>query len=219
MRWIEAGRSTVNDTNGGIDWLNFAVVTGSIAIDLAVGQVVHVAGVVWATLSGAFENAVTGDGNDTLTGTAEDNILRGMRGDDSLFGGGGVDSLYGDAGDDTLTGGLGNDTLIGGAGNDTFVFNAASGVANVDRISDFNVIDNTIRLDDAVFIGLATGTLAASAFASNLTGAASDGFDRIIYETDTGRLYFDADGSGAGARVLTTLIANLAVNSADFFVF
>jgi Ca2+-binding RTX toxin-like protein len=67
---------------------------------------------------------------------------------------------------------------------------------------------------------LPTGRLAASAFAANLTGAASDGRDRIIYETDTGRLYFDADGSGAGARVhFATLTADLALSGGDFFVF
>lgn len=48
----------------------------------------------------------------------------------------------------------------------------------------------------------------------------TDAFDRIMYETDTGRLYFDADGSGAGACVqFATLAANLALTSADFFVF
>jgi serralysin len=44
--------------------------------------------------------------------------------------------------------------------------------------------------------------------------------DRIIYETDTGRLFFDADGNGAAAKVqFATIGANLAVTSADFFVF
>lgn len=128
--------------------------------------------------------------------------------------------LTGNAGNNVLNGGLGNDTMIGGAGNDTFVFNTALGAGSVDRITDFSVLDDTIRLDDAKFVGLATGNLAESAFAANLTGRATDGLDRIIYETDTGRLYFDADGSGAGARVhFATLSASLALTNADFFVF
>ena len=82
------------------------------------------------------------------------------------------------------------------------------------------MIDDTIRLDDAVFVGLAAGNLAASAFAANLTGNSTDEFDRITDETDTGRLYFDADGSGAGARVhFATLSANLALTNGDFYVF
>ncbi len=79
-----------------------------------------------------------------------------------------------------------------------------------------NATDDTIRLDDLVFAGLPTGTLASSAFASNLTGTATDEFDRIIYETDTGRLYFDADGSGSGTRVH---FATITLTNADFFVF
>ena len=128
--------------------------------------------------------------------------------------------IRGNAAANTLNGGYGNDTMIGGAVTDTFVFNSALGSGNVDRIRDFNVADDTIRLDDAVFVGLARGTLSASAFAANVTGRATDALDRIIYETDTGRLYFDADGSGAGARVhFATLSASLALTSADFFVF
>ena len=82
------------------------------------------------------------------------------------------------------------------------------------------MVDDTIRLDDAVFSGLTSGTLGSSAFAANLTGSASDTLDRVIYETDTGRLYYDADGSGAGARVqFATLSVNLSLTNADFFVF
>ena len=91
---------------------------------------------------------------------------------------------------------------------------------NVDRISDFNVDRDTISLDDLVFTGLAAGILGASAFAANLTGSATGALDRIIYETDTGRVYFDADGNGVGSRVhFATLTANLVLTNADFFVF
>lgn len=170
-----------------------------------------------------------GDGNDVASGGRGTDVVLGGAGDDSLGGGAGRDSLNGGTGHDFIVGGFGNDMLLGGpgedvlrggAGNDAFVFNTAPGARNVDRITDFAVIDDTIRLDDAVFVGLASGNLAASAFAANLTGVASDGLDRIIYETDTGRLYFDADGSGVGARVhFATLSANLTLTSADFVVF
>jgi Ca2+-binding RTX toxin-like protein len=53
-----------------------------------------------------------------------------------------------------------------------------------------------------------------------LTGRASDSLDRIIYETDTGRLFFDADGSGAGGRThFATLPEDLVLTNTDFFVF
>lgn len=128
--------------------------------------------------------------------------------------------LVGNAGNNVLNGGAGNDILTGGAGSDSFVFSTARSATNIDRITDFNRAADTIRLDDLVFAGVAKGTLVASAFAANATGAATDALDRVIYETDTGRLYFDADGNGTGARVqFATLTANLVLTNADFFVF
>jgi Ca2+-binding RTX toxin-like protein len=128
--------------------------------------------------------------------------------------------IAGNSGNNLIYGRLGNDTLTGGDGIDTFVFNTTLGTTNVDRITDFSDTDDRIRLDDAVFTALATGTLAAAAFAANLTGQATDALDRIIYETDTGRLYYDADGNGAGARVqFAVLSTNLLLTNTDFFVF
>ena len=60
---------------------------------------------------------------------------------------------------------------------------------NVDTINDF-AVDDTIRLSKAIFAALPTGTLAAAAFASNTTGIAGDASDRIIYETDTGKIFY-----------------------------
>ena len=145
---------------------------------------------------------LTGTGNINGTGNALDNVLTG------------------NGGNNVLDGGLGNDTLIGGAGNDAFVFDTALGGGNVDRITDFNVVDDRIRLDDAIFAGLATGVLAASAFAANLTGKAGTASERIIYETDTGRLFYDSDGvGGAGRLQFATLTTGLTLKGTDFLVF
>ncbi len=66
-------------------------------------------------------------GNDTLIGSADNELILGNQGNDSLDGGGGVDRILGGKendlinggdGDDTLRGDLDNDTLIGGNGND-----------------------------------------------------------------------------------------------------
>ena len=146
----------------------------------------------------------------TLTGTANINATGNAL----------ANLLTGNAGNNVLNGGLGNDTLVGGAGNDTFVFSAALGATNIDQITNFSLTDDTICLDDAVFAGLASGRLDTSAFAANLTGRAADALDRVIYEVGTGRIYFDADGNGAGSRIhFATLTANLALTNADFIVF
>jgi Ca2+-binding RTX toxin-like protein len=129
-------------------------------------------------------------------------------------------SIVGNSGNNTLNGGAGNDTLTGDSGADTFVFNTALGAANIDRITDFNALADTIRLENAIFTGLAAGTLAATGFVQNTSGNAADASDRIIYESDTGRLYFDRDGTGAAAKVhFATLATGLTLTSADFFVF
>ena len=75
--------------------------------------------------------------------------IAGGSGDDLLSGGGGVDALSGGAGGDTLMGGTGNDFLAGGAGDDIFVFGANSGD---DRIEDFNLAEDILRLTDGVTI-------------------------------------------------------------------
>jgi Ca2+-binding RTX toxin-like protein len=158
-------------------------------------------------------------GNDTVSGNRFADILKGGDGNDRLDGNAGNDRLFGERGNDTLTGDHGRDILSGGAGRDVFVFGNSGSGRFADRITDFNVIDDMIHLDNAVYRGLRTGTLSPAAFTANLTGQAADAGDRIIYETDTGRVFFDADGTGKAARVhVVTLNSSLFVTSADFLI-
>lgn len=180
-------------------------------------------------------------GNDRIDGRGGDDILWGDRGNDRLTGGVGADQLVGGIGHDQLIGGSENDTIWGAEGNDTisggtgadvlrgdltaldagadvFVFDAALG-SGIDRITDFSAAEDTIRLENAVFTGLATGTLAAGAFVASYTGTAADASDRIIYDINTGALYYDADGTGARAQVqFATLASGLTLTNADFVV-
>jgi Ca2+-binding RTX toxin-like protein len=163
-------------------------------------------------------------GNDVLRGNSLANAVYGDAGADYLLGGAGADKLVGGLGADTLVGGAGRDSLTGGAGNDTFRFNTAlSAATNVDTISDFaNARGNNdvIELENAIFKKLgATGALSASLFKANAAGTATDANDYIVYETGTGKLFYDADGSGAGrAEQFALLSAKPALTAADFFV-
>ncbi|WP_162245024.1 calcium-binding protein [Rhizobium sp. Root1212] len=173
------------------------------------------------TLLGTGNIDGTGNTLDNIVlGNAGKNTLAGGNGKDALKGNGGDDILKGDTGDDILFGGLGKDTLTGGANKDIFVFDTALGSSNVDHLTDFSVVDDTIHLENAVFTVLTVlGTLAGSAFVKNTTGKAVDGNDRVIYETDTGNLFYDSNGSGSGGSVLfATLNKNLALTSNDFVV-
>jgi Ca2+-binding RTX toxin-like protein len=147
--------------------------------------------------------------------------LTGTVYNDSLTGNSGVNAIYGGNGNDTIRGGRGNDVLTGGSGRDTFCFyDTLSSTNNVDRITDFSVFADTINLQDSIFQALtALGVLATYAFRANTTGLAADNSDRIIYEKDTGELYYDYNGKAAGGGVLfATLSHNLAMTNADFMV-
>jgi serralysin len=156
-----------------------------------------------------FENAVGGQGADQLTGDGVANLLSGVNGNDVLDGAGG---------NDTLRGGFGNDMITGGGGRDTFVFDTTPNTAtNMDTITDFNAANETIQLTPFPFTALATGALAASAF--HVGAAAHDADDRIIYNSATGALLYDADGTGGTAAVqFAQLSSGLALSEANFFV-
>jgi serralysin len=100
----------------------------------------------------------------------------------------------------------------------SFAFTTALGAGNVDRLVDFSGADDTIRLDDAIFTAIGSpGALDANAFVTGT--AAADASDRIIYNSGTGQLYYDADGTGAGAAVqFATLDAAPALAAGDFLV-
>jgi Ca2+-binding RTX toxin-like protein len=156
-------------------------------------------------------------GDDQLYGNSFDDILKGGDGKDTVVGRLGDDKLYGEKGNDTLNGNSGKDNLFGGSGRDVFVFDSPD--EGGDRISDFSVKDDTIHLDSLDFGALSTGKLNKAAFAANTTGNAADSSDRIIYETDSGKLFYDQDGKGGAGRVyIATLSPDLNLTQADFLV-
>jgi Ca2+-binding RTX toxin-like protein len=159
-------------------------------------------------------------GSDGLAGASGNDLLKGGFDNDRLDGGSGHDRLFGEYQNDTLLGGIGVDTMSGGAGRDTFVFNTTLGPANVDRITDFRPVDDTIQLENAIFKGLAPGKLAAAAFhVSTSAVLAHDPSDRIVYHKPSGCLFYDANGNAAGGAVkFAQLAAGLTLTHGDFFV-
>lgn len=154
--------------------------------------------------------AVNGTGNalaNNLTGNSANNILDG---------GAGNDNLIGAAGNDTLRGRAGSDTLTGGAGNDNFVFNSAPEVL-YDIISDFKASGtDRLQFSKSIFTGLVSArptnagvALTASDFvsATNITSTSNSG-QHLLYDSDSGSLYYDADGRGANAAVQIALLGS-----------
>ncbi|ESQ90087.1 hypothetical protein ABAC460_09980 [Asticcacaulis sp. AC460] len=95
----------VMDGGDGIDTIDTTSFSGSYTLNLVTGLTDYP-----SESYVNFENAITGDGSDTVTGTAGNNAIS--------TGGG----------HDRLDGGAGNDTLIGGEGNDTYIVDAAGDV-------------------------------------------------------------------------------------------
>ncbi|MFN0190886.1 MAG: beta strand repeat-containing protein [Aestuariivirga sp.] len=129
-----------------------------------------------------------------------------------------VNLMIGNTGNNFIDGKLGSDNLTGGLGMDNFVFTTALSAANVDTITDFTVVDDTLRLDNGVFAALPLGFLAAAAF--HIGAGAADASDRIIYNAATGAIYYDPDGLGGAVQIrFANLDAGLALTNADVFVF
>jgi Ca2+-binding RTX toxin-like protein len=174
-------------------------------------------------------NLVSGAGDININGTGNKsaNTITGNEGNNTLNGGAGNDTLMGEAGNDTLIGGTGNDTLTGGTGNDIFRFDTAIGTkkdgagvnaqivaTNVDTITDFDSgAGDQIDLSVKIFTVYKTVFNAAKVAGGevNLSGSFDYGADlktaaiadiHFIYDTSTGNLYYDADGSGTGKAAI-----------------
>ncbi|RCJ16672.1 hypothetical protein A6S26_32870 [Nostoc sp. ATCC 43529] len=162
-----------------------------------------------------------GAGNDTLSagGSIGNNLLDGGYGNDILTASNatGKNTLKGGNGNDTLSGGKGNDSLIGGSGIDRFVFNSLN--EGVDKIYDFNTANEVIQVSAAGFGGgLSAGVLSASQLRIGVS--ANTNAQRFIYNSATGALFFDKDGSaGAFAQVqFAQLSTGLSLTNNNFVV-
>ena len=124
-------------------------------------------------------------------------------------------------GNDKLIGGTGNDTLTGGSGKDTFVFSSAlNSSTNVDTITDFSVVDDLIHLENAIFTAFTkNGAISSGNFLKSTSPAAKDSNDFLVYETDTGNLFYDANGSKSGGSIMIAhLDKSLALSYQDFLI-
>ena len=141
-----AGDSLVNHLQGldgddllagglGDDVLDGGAGSNTVTYD---GSVFYIVADMSAAVAGAYDVAVGGSGetdqlisvtnligsqgNDVITGDANDNDIQGGLGSDTIKGGDGTDTLYGDGGDDNIDGGAGDDVIFGGAGDyDVFI--------------------------------------------------------------------------------------------------
>ncbi len=229
----------------GFDIVVFDSAPGAVQGDLSLLRVLGAEGA--DTLAGV-EGLSGGDFGDTFKGNIGANLLEGMAGNDTLSGLGGDDTIYGGSGADVIDGSLGNDlllgeagrdrllgssgndtlaglagadTLTGGAGRDAFYFyEGPEGGGVFDTIKDFTVGVDKIWLYSPAFTALdLDGPLSASALTVGNSATTAD--HRLIFDDQTGRLYYDADGAGGLAQeVLATITLSAgALSAGDFVIF
>ncbi|MBP2160299.1 MULTISPECIES: S-layer family protein [Asticcacaulis] len=162
-----------------------------------------------------LHNAIYGNsGSNVLTGGLGNDSLFGYDGNDSLVGGNDHDRLSGGNGNDTLIGGQGNDVVGGGAGADDFVFSGTATNGH-DHLSDFQH-----GLDRLVFAGsdygFAAGHVLTAAEFTVGTVAVGTGA-QFVWNDATDRLYWDADGSGAGAAFELAIVTGTNVTKDDLY--
>ncbi len=127
-------------------------------------------------------NLLGGEGDDTLTGSANADELDGGPGNDILLGRDGNDHLFGGPGNDTLTGGRGVDEHFGGEGDDQIIWNPGDGN---------DLVEGENGEDTLLFIGANIAeTVDVSANAQRLRFTRNignitmdcDGIERVIFQ-------------------------------------
>lgn len=174
----------------GGDTGDYGTATTGVVVRLSVTASQNTGGAGRDTLA-SVENLLGSAHADQLFGSGLVNVLKGQAA---------ADRLYGLAGNDKLYGGAGDDLLYGGKGADVFVFDKPS-KGGIDRIADFLHTEDVLHLDNALFTRLRGGALAADNYRESTAGTAVDANDFVLYNTRTGALSYDADGSGAGRAV------------------
>jgi Ca2+-binding RTX toxin-like protein len=216
--WVgEVGTTTADTLIGGAGTdtvqLDFSDATSNIAFSFTGTQ--SVAG---KTLVG-FEilNIALGSGDDTVTGSVNNDVI---------FGGMGADSLNGGAGDDVVKdddGAYGADTLIGGSGSDTLYVNL------IDEFDGLNwtfsstqaqtIAGNTFSQFEALSVDLGSGSDTVVGGALNDTIHGHDGYNSL--EGGAGNDLMDGGGDtdtllgGAGNDTLAGGYANDRLEGGD----
>lgn len=201
--------------SSGTDWAVATLSASAVSLNLA------------AT---GIESAWGSTSNDTLTAASASTqaVMVGDAGDDTLIGGSATDFLYGFGGNDRLSGGGGNDVLIGdghlvgGAGGaDTFVFSSASRTTEgTDQIFYFTSGVDRLEFSSAAFgIAAGSGLTNGQNFISGANPTATQAAPSFLYNTATGLLTYDADGTGPGAGYFVAQFFQASPVIAADFVF
>jgi len=222
---VDADRRVLSDASG-IDELNVASIYTDSVLDLRAGQVSQLAGNTLTIAAGTtIENAVLGDGHDSVVGNDAANILIGGRGNDVLEGGLGADELNGGAGSDVAAY-VSSDAAVSvdlNAGTASGGHAAGDTLTNIENLTGSQFADtltgdagdNALRGedgDDQLFGNAGNDMLSGGAGADQLT--AGDGDDKLFGGSGDDTL---AGGSGSDTAYYTGNYADYVITDNGTF--
>lgn len=216
---------TGNDLNNTITGNNYDnVIDGKAGADTMIGAggsdiyyVDNELDVVIEDFAGSGRDTIYARVNYTLAANVEDLSLLGavVAGtgnelDNQINGNSYSNSLNGGAGADWLQGGDSSDTLTGGTGADQFWFGKSE--TGLDIVNDF-----TKGEDKVVCIGFGTGSLSAG-YNFAVDGGPTGARATFIYNTTTGVLSFDQDGTGSIAAAQIAAFSSKPILAVSDFI-
>jgi Ca2+-binding RTX toxin-like protein len=173
-----AGNDTI-DGGAGIDTVSYdkfkstdAAITQNLTINLTLGKTTVSGSTQFDTLTN-IENAIGGDGNDTITGSTVNNDLKGGKGDDTFKYSGG---------NDTIDGGDNNTVTATTSGGDTVDYSDYTAAAlTVDLSKTVTVLVHTDSLgndlsniEHIIGVGTLANTITGNSSANKITGGAGN---------------------------------------------
>lgn len=161
------------------------------------------------------------------------NPIFGTQGNDRFDGTPGIDYIYGFGGDDVFNNSPGRDVLTGGSGRDVYNYELGFVEAdwggyklgfapdNVDTIMDFVSGEDTIGFNDgSVLLGVSSLRISDDLFVQGPGAVAIERNDFFVFDTDTGALYYDYDGSGSEQPYhFATLYGVSSLQASDIMIY
>ena len=128
-----------------------------------------------------------------------------------------ADKIKGTSGFNYFGGNDGKDTMTGGGGNDEFEFWDLNEMNDQDVITDFT--SGSGGNQDVLRFNMSN--MGASTTLTLVNGtAATQAVSTFIFDTATDKLYWDADGTGGGARVTVAVLQGVnSLSAANFDLF
>lgn len=143
------------------DWLDGSALTGDTTVTFSDDEAGTLTVGAESVTFSDVEIVETGSGNDSITGSAGDEVLGTGAGDDQIDGGIGADEIYAGAGNDTIAAADG-DTIFAGSGDDVIRLEntgeASNSTINVDGGSETTGAGDVLDLRQLADIGTLTAT-------------------------------------------------------------